>query len=159
VIIIRKKVAALSEGALNRFAARAAAAAGVLGEVNVLISDKRELQRLNWRFRHKNAPTDVLSFPADPAAWNGFAGDIAISAEIAAANARRLGHSTVDEVKILLLHGLLHLAGYDHEHDNGVMARKEAQLRHAFQLPVALIERHAVGKVRVKKPKKSRPTR
>ena len=71
----------------------------------------------------------------------GGSGDIAISAEIAASNAGRLGHSAGDELKILILHGLLHLAGYDHETDAGEMAREEARLRRALRLPVALIER------------------
>ena len=62
------------------------------------------------------------------------AGDLAISAEIAARNARRLGHSAADELKILILHGLLHLAGHDHETDGGEMARKEARLRRALGL-------------------------
>ena len=68
-------------------------------------------------------------------------GDIAISAEVAARNALRLGHSAMEEMQILILHGLLHLAGYDHETDAGAMARKEARLRRAFGLPTALIER------------------
>jgi probable rRNA maturation factor len=158
VIVIRKKVAGLGEGSLSRFAGRAVAAAGLAGEVNVLITGNRELQRLNRRFRHKNAPTDVLSFAAG-GTFKKLAGDIAISADIAAANASKLGHSAVEEIKILLLHGLLHLAGYDHERDNGTMAKKEAQLRHAFGLPVTLLERQVSGRqVRAKRPKKSRGT-
>jgi probable rRNA maturation factor len=70
-----------------------------------------------------------------------FAGDVAISAEIAASNARRLGHSPSEEIKILVVHGLLHLRGYDHERDHGEMARKEEKLRTELKLPVALIER------------------
>jgi probable rRNA maturation factor len=66
---------------------------------------------------------------------------VAISADIARANARRLGHSVGDEVKILVLHGILHLAGFDHEHDNGQMARKESQLRRQLKLEPGLIER------------------
>ena len=69
------------------------------------------------------------------------AGDVAISAEIAGENARRLGHSVADEVKILALHGILHLAGFDHEQDHGEMARKEIQLRRRLRLEVGLIER------------------
>jgi probable rRNA maturation factor len=139
VIIIRKKVAGLSKGALNRFAARAVAATHIAGKVNVLVTDNRELRSLNRRFRKKDVPTDVLSFPG---AFHDVAGDIAISAEMATANARKLGHSAVNEIKILILHGVLHLAGYDHERDNGIMARKEVQLRRAFKLPVGLIERY-----------------
>jgi len=69
------------------------------------------------------------------------AGDIAISAEMAARNAAPLRHSTADEVKILILHGMLHLAGFDHERDNGEMARRETKLRRELRLPAALIER------------------
>jgi len=72
----------------------------------------------------------------------GFAGDVAISAEIARQNARRLGHTAAEEIKILVLHGMLHLAGYDHELDNGEMEREEARLRKSLGLPVGLIERN-----------------
>jgi len=97
------------------------------------------MRRLNRRFRGENTATDVLSFPSADGA--GSAGDVAISAEIAARNARHLGHSAADELKILVLHGMLHLAGYDHETDKGEMARKEAHLRRALGLPTALTER------------------
>jgi probable rRNA maturation factor len=68
---------------------------------------------------------------------------VAISAEIAKRSARQLGHSVAQEIKILALHGILHLAGYDHENDRGQMARKETQLRTLFSLPNGLIERSA----------------
>lgn len=113
--------------------------------VNVLVTTSRELQQLNRRFRGKNRPTDVLSFPAAPGTAN-FAGDVAISAEIAGRNAAQLGHTPAIEIKILALHGILHLAGYDHEHDKGEMARKEAQMRKALRLPVGLIERNEAKK-------------
>jgi probable rRNA maturation factor len=71
----------------------------------------------------------------------GFAGDVAISAEIARQNARRLGHTAGEEIRILVLHGMLHLAGYDHELDTGEMQREEARLRKSLGLPVGLIER------------------
>jgi probable rRNA maturation factor len=99
------------------------------------------LRSLNARFRGKDHATDVLSFPADVVGVNGYAGDVAISAEIAAQNARRLGHSAADEIKILTLHGVLHLAGFDHEQDRGQMARKEQRLRKQLGLPDGLIER------------------
>ena len=70
-----------------------------------------------------------------------FAGEIAISADIACQNALRYGHSPAQEIKVLALHGILHLAGYDHERDNGQMAREEARLRRALGLPSTLIER------------------
>ena len=97
------------------------------------------MRRLNSRFRGKSRPTDVLSFPA--ASANGFAGDIAISLDIAERNARLLGHSVADEIRILILHGILHLAGYDHESDQGEMAKKEILLRRRLALPTSLIER------------------
>jgi probable rRNA maturation factor len=137
LVILRNSVDGLSARALEQFAARAQRAAGVRGDVDVLVTSSAQLRRLNRRFRNKNGPTDVLTFPSA----NGAAGDIAISAEIAARNALRLGHSPAEEIEILILHGLLHLAGYDHQTDAGAMARKEARLRRAFGLPVALIER------------------
>jgi probable rRNA maturation factor len=130
---------------LLRFVTRARRAARLEKMVNVLVTTSRELQRFNRRFRRKNRATDVLSFPAAPGIA-GFAGDVAISGEIAARNAAELGHATAEEIKILALHGILHLAGYDHEKDDGEMARKEAQLRRSLGLPVGLIERNQARK-------------
>ncbi len=143
MIIIQKRVAGLSEAALAKFVTRARRLTGLRGSVSVLVTSSREMQGLNRRFRGKNKPTDVLSFPAVPGLVQGFAGDVAISAEIAAHNARRLGHTVAEEIRILTLHALLHLAGYDHELDDGEMERKEAGLRKALGLPVGLIERNA----------------
>lgn len=126
---------------MTRFVARAQRAARLRRTVNVLVTSSRELKSLNRLFRGKNYPTDVLSFPAAGNLANSIAGDVAISVEIAAKNARRLKHSTAEEVKILMLHGVLHLAGYDHERDDGEMARKENRLRRSLGLPVGLIER------------------
>src|SRR5579864_6032402 len=114
--------------------------------IGILITRSAELQRLNQRFRGKNKPTDVLSFPAvavDEEKDYPFVhmGDIAISADIAAENARGLGHSLEEEVKILILHGVLHLSGHDHESDKGQMQALEAKLRRKFRLPFSLIER------------------
>ncbi len=141
MVILQKRVAGLTEGALERFVTRAKRAAGLRGSVTVLVTSSQELRGLNHRFRGKDKPTDVLSFPPEQLAARGFAGDIAISAEMAAQNARRLGHSPAEEIKILTLHGVLHLSGYDHETDTGKMGRKERQLRAQLGLPVALIER------------------
>lgn len=141
MVILHKRVAGLSEGTLDRFVTRAKRAAGVRGAVTVLVTSSLELKRLNQRFRGKDKPTDVLSFPAEMMSKGRFAGDVAISADIASKNARRLGHSPAEEVKILALHGLLHLAGYNHEADSGTMARKETRLREQLRLPVGLIER------------------
>ncbi len=124
--------------ALQRFAEDVRRAARIRGEINILITDDSEVRRLNRQFRHKDEATDVLSFPGlEPS----LAGDIAISASTAARNARRLGHGAGDEIKILLLHGILHLAGYDHETDNGKMADQEQRLRRKLGLPVSLTER------------------
>lgn len=142
MVILRKPVAALSQAALVKFTTRASRAVHLRGTVNILVTSSRELQALNRRFRRQNKPTDVLSFPAMRTAMPSLAGDVAISAEIAAQNARQLGHTAAQEVKILTLHGLLHLAGYDHEKDDGEMARKERRLRKSLGLPVGLIERH-----------------
>lgn len=145
MVILQKKIAGLGEPMLARFVLRARRAAKLRGSVDVLVTSSAEMRSLNSRFRGKNKPTDVLSFPADSTfhgSGNGrFAGEIAISADIARQNAARFGHSVVEEIKVLALHGVLHLAGFDHERDNGQMARKEAELRRAFQLPSTLIER------------------
>lgn len=155
MIILHKVSPALSEAALARFLARAKDAARVRGLVNVLVTSSPELRSLNRRFRGKDQPTDVLSFPPEFGGGD-FAGDVAISLEIARQNARRLGHSVADELKILVLHGVLHLAGHDHESDHGEMARLETRLRKKLKLPVALIERAEVasakGAQRARKP-------
>ena len=122
--------------ALQRFAQQARRAAGVRGEVCVWLASDAEIKKLNREFRGKNATTDVLSFPAPQGG-----GDIAISAAAAKAQARQHRHSVVAEVKILILHGMLHLAGYDHERDNGRMARREERLRRQLRLPAGLITR------------------
>jgi probable rRNA maturation factor len=130
--------------------------------VNVLVTSNSELQSLNRQFLGKDKPTDVLSFPASPAAHSkakGVAGEVAISADIARQNAARLGHSAAAEVKILVLHGILHLAGYDHERDNGEMARKEMRLRRQLNLEAALIERThpRAGGIVIREKRRDRP--
>jgi len=142
LVIFHKPVRGLSPAALSRFVLRALDTARLPGAVNVLLTSNRTLRRLNRQFRGQDEPTDVLSFPALDASAE-LAGDIAISVDLARRNARLLGHSPAEEVKILALHGLLHLAGYDHELDHGRMARKESRLRKSLQLPSALLERSA----------------
>jgi probable rRNA maturation factor len=148
LVILQKRVVGLTELALDRFVARARRAAGLRAAVNVLVTSNAELKELNRRFRGKDQPTDVLSFPALPGLKPQYAGDIAISAEIAAHNARTLGHTPAEEIKVLALHGILHLRGYDHERDRGKMARREEKLRRDLRLPVALIERSATPRSR-----------
>ena len=153
MIILHKKVAGLNEPSLSRFVLRARRSAGLRGAVNVLVTTSSAMRSLNLQFRGKNKATDVLSFPAASIAAKGkkaFAGEIAISAEIAAQSAARLGHSVALEIKILVLHGILHLAGFDHERDNGEMARKEAKCRRALRLPVSLTERSLAGAITTK---------
>jgi probable rRNA maturation factor len=111
-----------------------------------LITGDAHMRRLNREFRGKDYPTDVLSFPAGDSlghAGGGSprAGDIAISLPRARAQAKRLGHSAEREIRILMLHGLLHLLGQDHESDGGRMARAEKRWRGRLGLPAGLIER------------------
>src|SRR4051794_38628354 len=103
MVIVEKRVEGASPAELNRFVRRAQSLVRVAGQVDVLITGSRRVQELNRRFRGKNKPTDVLSFPRKEG------GDIAISADIARENARLYGHSAGDEVKVLVLHGMLHL--------------------------------------------------
>ena len=145
LVILRKPVAHLNETALARFVTRACRAVKLRGSVNVMVTNSREMRSLNRRFRGKDRPTDVLSFPPMADFAGALAGDVAISVDIAAKNARALGHAAAEEVKILVLHGVLHLAGYDHENDEGRMAREENRLRLRLGLPAGLIERS--GKV------------
>lgn len=127
----------------SRFLGRTRRAVGLNGEVTVLFADNAEMQRLNRQFRGKNHRTDVLSFPSTMTnAGPQIAGDIAICVDIARENAATLGHSLESELKILILHGVLHLAGYDHERDNGEMAALENKLRAKLKLPNGLIERN-----------------
>lgn len=132
-----------STAVLSRFLKSARTAVKLRGEVNVLLTSDAEIRRLNRTYRKKNKATDVLSFPAEGPAASGIAGDLAISVPTAAAQAVRLGNSLSTEIKILMLHGLLHLAGYDHETDTGQMARRERLLRAKLRLPAGLIERTA----------------
>ncbi len=104
-----------------------------------LIADDAELRRLNREFRRKDYATDVLSFPSKMPL--GFLGDIAISYDHARQQATEHGHPTGTEVEILMLHGVLHLLGMDHERDRGQMARAENKWRAAFGLPRGLIAR------------------
>lgn len=129
------------QAALQRFARRARREIGLGGDVTVLLTTNTEMRALNRRFRKKNKPTDVLSFPASDADSGAGSGDIAISTEIARQQASRLGHTVEQELKILLLHGLLHLAGYDHERDRGEMFQKERRFRAKLGLPHSLTER------------------
>jgi probable rRNA maturation factor len=144
-VILKSRVPGLTQTKLAEFVAEVCKQIKLAGIVTVLVTSSKEMRALNRRFRGKPQPTDVLSFPG-PAFVEGFAGDIAVSADIAGQNARELGHSTAAEVKILALHGILHLAGYDHESDQGDMKRIEQRLRRKLSLPTSLIERASARK-------------
>jgi probable rRNA maturation factor len=133
--------AGLSAAGLGRFVRAAQAAVGLAGEVDVLLAGDRTLRRLNREFRGKDKATDVLSFPSVEELAGVHAGDLAISLDTAQRQAEEHGHSLRDEVRVLLLHGLLHLAGMDHEVDGGEMAAREGELRKKLRLPVGLIAR------------------
>ena len=131
----------LSRSGLARFLGDAQRAVALAGTVDVLLADDRTLRRLNREFRGKDKATDVLSFPAVEELAGEHAGDLAISLETAARQAREHGHSLRDEVRVLLLHGLLHLSGMDHETDRGEMAARESELRERLRLKNGLIAR------------------
>jgi probable rRNA maturation factor len=112
------------------------------GRVTIALVSDTAMRRLNRRFRGKDYATDVLSFPGsgpEPADL----GEIAIARGVARRQARKLGHSEATERRILALHGVLHLLGYDHEADRGEMERLEERLRRRAGLPAALIARAA----------------
>jgi probable rRNA maturation factor len=115
-------------------------------EFTCLLTSDSEIRRLNRKFRDKDAATDVLSFPAakglDGAGVNHL-GDVAISVERARVQAREEGHTVEEEIGVLMLHGVLHLLGMDHERDSGVMRRAEARWRKRLSLPPGLTERSA----------------
>ena len=108
------------------------------GSVTVALVPDTRVRTLNRRYRQQDSPTDVLSFPAGEP---GRLGDIVIAACVARRQARDAGHSCATELRVLALHGLLHLLGYDHERDDGRMARVERRLRRRGGLVEGLIER------------------
>jgi len=130
---------------VGRFLAAAQKTVGLKGQVTVLLTTDAAIQRLNRQFRGKNKATDVLSFPASGVGAEGIAGDLAISVTTALRQGEEQEHSLLTEIKVLILHGLLHLAGYDHEADAGKMARRERLVRAKLGLPQGLIER--TGKI------------
>ena len=120
-----------------------AAPASAKGDVSIAVVSDRRMRALNRQFRGKDTTTDVLSFPATHMpGFSTFLGDIVIAISVATRQAREAGHSVSTELKILALHGLLHLLGYDHDTDDGKMARAEARLRKKAGLREGLIERH-----------------
>jgi probable rRNA maturation factor len=118
------------------------------GTVSVVLLSDARVRALNRRYRGVDRPTDVLSFPTSPGPWatrnephGATLGDIVIARGVARRQARDAGHSELTEWRVLALHGLLHLLGYDHEADGGRMQRLERRLRRKGRLPDGLIER------------------
>ena len=124
---------------IQELAERIAAAVAGGRQFTCLLTDDRELRRLNREFLKKDYATDVLSFPSldgeEPL------GELAISADRAREQADEQGHAAEDEIGILMLHGVLHLLGLDHAKDRGRMARAERRWREHLGLPAGLIER------------------
>ncbi len=117
---------------------QATAPRGARGAVVVALTSDARVRQLNARYRAKDVPTDVLSFAAEEP---GFLGEVVIASGVARRQARQAGHPVQVELRVLALHGLLHLLGYDHEHDDGRMARVERRLRRKGGLREGLIER------------------
>ena len=137
LITYRRKPATLDLAAMEGFAELLRRRVAKRTEFHCLITGDAELQALNRAFLRQDHPTDVLSFPGIPP----YLGDIAISLARARAQARRFRHSLEDELRILMLHGILHLTGLDHESDSGEMARAEQRWRKKLGLPISLTER------------------
>jgi probable rRNA maturation factor len=138
-LLFRVRTPGVSRRSARLFAKRLASEVARGYAFGCLITGDAELRRLNREFRKQDHATDVLSFPAANA--NGFLGDIAISYPRAREQAAEYGVAVQQEIEILMLHGLLHLLGMDHEKDHGRMARAEAKWRAALGLPSGLIER------------------
>jgi probable rRNA maturation factor len=141
---------------------RRVAPAGARGRVSIVIVSDRRIRALNRTYRGKDRPTDVLSFPGDPfrstqrtrriqrerpdrsfvsIVSDRFLGEIVIARGVARRQAREARHTELTELRVLALHGLLHLLGYDHETDSGEMRRTEQRLRRKGGLGAGLIER------------------
>jgi probable rRNA maturation factor len=156
MVMFRRVPAGLRRGPIERFARRLQTEVAHGRAFDCLIAGDAELRRLNRIFRGQDYATDVLSFPpilaAEPRPRLGSygsstsgsgvpLGDMAISLPRARAQAREFGHQPEQEIQILMLHGVLHLLGMDHESDRGRMARAEKRWRARLRLPHGLIER------------------
>ena len=146
-VTFRRVRESLERRSIERFAGKLETELAKGRTFHCLITGDAELRRLNREFRGKDYPTDVLSFPsgtglpACPPEGSAFLGDLAISLPRAKAQAREYGHRLEQEIEILMLHGVLHLLGMDHEADGGSMARAEKRWRTRLGLPAGLIER------------------
>lgn len=116
-------------------------------EIELIITNNESIRELNREYREKNNPTDVLSFPletpfTEQSVFDIPLGTIVISADFVKEKAKTYGHAEQDELKLLFIHGLLHLLGYDHETDDGEMRQKEREIIEQFGLPSSLIIRN-----------------
>ncbi len=134
----RQRKVSIDDSQVLRFLQRLSRGEAEGREFAVLVSSDEAVRRANRQFRGISKTTDVLSFPDGE---DGRLGDLLISAGRALVQAERYGHSVEDELKILALHGLLHLLGHDHETDSGEMRTLEAKLRKSYKLPASLTER------------------
>jgi len=127
VLLNRQRRLPVDAARLRRVLRGAARALRVQGELVLVLAGDRLVRRLNRDYRGKDRPTDVLSFPG-PGGEEGL-GDVVVSVETAARNARRLARTLPQELDVLALHGFLHALGHDHETDGGTMDRLERRLR------------------------------
>lgn len=138
-VTFRRVPPTLLRTTIERFARRLQEEVAHGAPFDTLITGDAELRRLNRDFRQKDYATDVLSFPTGEMGTG--LGDLAISLARARAQAREFDHPTETEIQVLMLHGVLHLMGHDHEIDRGQMARLEKRWRARLGLPAGLIER------------------
>ncbi len=111
-------------------------------EIELIITNNKEIQKLNKKHRQKDKPTDVLSFPLEFDMPNMPLGSIVISKDYVEEKAKEYNHSVHDEFVLLYIHGLLHLLDYNHEIDNGKQRQKEEELITKYNLPTSLIIRN-----------------
>ncbi len=109
-------------------------------DIELIFTDSKEIQNINKNFRQIDKPTDVLSFPLDFMP-NMPLGSVVINIDFVKNKSLEFNHDIESEIKLLFIHGLLHLLGYDHENDNGEMRQKEREIIEKFSLPQSLIVR------------------
>lgn len=130
-VVNRQRRTTIDEALVGELVERTLRAVGRTGrDLTVAFVNDALIRRLNRDFRGKDQPTDVLSFPAGDE--TGSLGDVVISTQTVMAQAGRLGHSVRRELGELVIHGVLHLCGYDHDADDGQMDRLELRLRRAL---------------------------
>ena len=141
MIVNRQRRVRVSVRSLARFLSRVRKTVKLPPESFTLcLVTNHQIKRWNSVYRKKDKPTDVLSFPANgvtgvqDGSSEAYLGDIAIAPAVALQNAKRFGRTLDEEMRILILHGVLHLMGYDHETDRGEMDRIEARLRQQLEL-------------------------